>query len=150
MSKANKKIEELRAAGHRLTAIRRAMIEIFLATELPLSASEVLERLKHRDLAVNKTTVYRELEFLLKERLIREIDLLEGMKRYESIDFEGAHHHHLVCINCKSIRCVHMEKDLDQLERKLEKKHNFKVLSHTLEFFGLCRKCAAEHPQTSS
>jgi len=136
----------LRAAGHRITKVRRAVLHIFETVSEPPSADELISALRRRKLVVNKTTVYRELDFLLAQRLIREIDLLEGKKRYELID--GSHHHHLVCLECRTIRCIEMDNDLDAVERDLLKRVGFQVKSHSLEFFGVCADCRKAAPPT--
>ncbi len=133
------RVATLRAAGHRITKVRRAVLQIFETISEPPSAEELIGALKRRKLDVNKTTVYRELDFLLAQHLIREIDLLEGKKRYELID--GSHHHHLVCLQCRTIRCIEMDNDLDAVERDLLKRVGFEVKSHSLEFFGVCADC---------
>ena len=129
----------LKKDGFRLTKVRKALIEILGQTISPLSAFELLELLKTYDLVVNKTTVYRELEFLLINKVILELDLLDGMKRYELID-EG-HHHHLVCTLCRKIQCIGMKHDLDHLEQNISQQYSFQIESHVLEFFGRCLAC---------
>ena len=140
MSDAATILEQLQQGGNRLTKVRRAVVELVCRHKSPLSAAEIITALKRRSLEVNKTTVYREIHFLLEKRILREVDLLEGMKRYEILD-ESGHHHHMICLKCRSIQCIEMGHDLDAIEAQIFKSHDFKVLSHTLEFVGLCGKC---------
>lgn len=135
-----KTLEELRAAGHRITAVRSHLVKLFSARLSPVDATELVESLAGGGNPVNKTTVYRELEFLLGKGVIRELDLLEGKKRYELVRADD-HHHHIVCRSCGTIRCVPLEDDFSAIERHLMKKYRFKVTSHTLEFFGVCSDC---------
>ena len=137
--RSSTKLTQLRAAGHRITKVREAVMTIFETATEPPSADEIISALKRRRISVNKTTVYRELDFLLAKQLIREIDLLEGKKRYEL--FDGSHHHHLVCLECRTIQCIEMDNDLDAVEKDLLKNAGFEVKSHTLEFFGVCARC---------
>lgn len=134
-------LERLKQAGHRVTKVRKALIEILSIASGPLTVPELLLKLKEHSLGVNKTTVYRELEFLNNEGLLLEVDLLDRTKRYEVIG-ESDHHHHLVCTECNNIKCVEMHDDLTQLEQKISKKHKFLITSHVLEFFGVCHNCA--------
>jgi len=140
MTESKEILEKLKSAGNRMTQVRRAMVEILCRHKGPISAAELITSLKRRSLTVNKTTVYRELHFLLEKRIVREVDLLEGMKRYEILD-ESDHHHHMICLKCRSIQCIEMGHDLDEIESQILKNHDFKVLSHTLEFVGLCGRC---------
>ena len=140
MDTPKKILAELKTRGHRITKVRSAVLEILNKTKIPTPAAEIISDLKQYGLPVNKTTVYREIDFLLSERIVREVDLLDGKKRYEILA-ENDHHHHMICTECKSIKCIDMHHDLDKLESDLLKKFKFKVTSHSLEFFGLCQKC---------
>jgi Fur family ferric uptake transcriptional regulator len=133
-------IESLRSQGFRITKVRRGVIEMLTNASQPLSALEILQSIKNTLPNVNKTTIYRELDFLTSHEIVSEIDILEGMKRYELVT-SSHHHHHLVCTDCNSIQCVEMENDLDELERRIRARHQFTVRSHILEFFGCCSRC---------
>lgn len=143
MGKAAKLHQHLKARGNRMTKARVQMIDILANAKSPLTAAEIGSLLTKRDVEVNRTTVYRELDFLLREGLLLEVDLLDGKKRYELHD-EDHHHHHLVCVKCNDIRCVELPEDLEVLESKIHRQHKFKVQHHVLEFFGLCSRCQAK------
>lgn len=135
-----KVLGELNRSGFRITRIRKAMIEVFLASGKPLSAVEVMEGLEKAGVGFNKATIYRELAFLKESRVVQEVQFIhERLKRYEPV-LEG-HHHHLVCINCKKVEDITLEKELDEEERLIYSKKGFKVLNHSLEFLGLCTQC---------
>ncbi len=133
-------IDKFRSEGFRLTKARRALLELFEASKVPLSAAEIMRDLSTKGVVINKTTVYREFDFLVSQGAIREIDLLDGSKRYEKI-VEDDHHHHLVCTKCRQIVCLELPEDFEKLEKHIQRKHKFKVTSHVLEFFGLCTSC---------
>ena len=133
-------ITQLRSAGHRLTKARLAIIETLLGASGPLSAQEILTAKNVRAASKEKTTIYRELDFLIEEGLSRTVDLRDGKRRFE-ISLHDDHHHHLVCTGCDRVECVELPKHLDEIEAELSKKHKFLIKSHTLEFFGLCRDC---------
>lgn len=140
----NSDLEEIVAAlkksGHRITRARIAILEILLSAKSPLTAAQILDNPKVRAVSREKTTVYRELDFLLGLKLARTVDLQDGKKRFES-SYHNDHHHHLICTRCESVTCVDLPKHLEEIEKALEKKHHFQITSHTLEFFGLCQGC---------
>jgi Fe2+ or Zn2+ uptake regulation protein len=123
----------------RMTPARRALFEIFLNTTKPLSVAKIITDLFDKDIRVNKTTVYRELEFLLHQGIVSEVFINSGKKFYESA--ETKHHHHLICKRCGIIEDVVLENDLGYEEIKIEKENGFKIQNHSLEFFGLCINC---------
>lgn len=135
----NKSSLLLRSKGFKITKVRSNLIEILTKTTTPLSINDLLEKLEEKDLKPNKTTVYREIVFLTDQGLVSGVDFGEGKKRYEGSSKE--HHHHVVCINCKKVQDIHMEKDLDKLMEKITRQVGYKSVGHSLEFFGLCKTC---------
>ncbi len=120
------------------TKVRNALLQLLEKTSSPLSISEILALLASQGLKPNKTTIYRELEFLSKKGLTLSVDFGEGKKRYES---SGEHHHHIICVKCKSIKDIHMDQDLEKFNAGVAKQAGFKPVGHSLEFFGLCFNC---------
>jgi len=46
----------------------------------------------------------------------------------------------LICSNCGSV--TEVEGDLlEELENKIEREYDFKIVDHKLKFYGLCSKC---------
>ena len=132
-------IGSLKKSGFRMTNIRRELIGIFSNSKVPLSAPQLRIMLEEQGITANKTTIYREIYFLLEQKIILEIDLGEGKKRYEMANRD--HHHHLVCIKCFSIEDVELEADLHEEEVRIERLKKFKITNHALEFFGFCAGC---------
>lgn len=132
-------LQRLKSKGHRITKARSEIIQVLLADKNPLSVVELATKLQQKGIKANKTTLYRELEFLLFEKIVKEIQFGENKKRYELTD--SSHHHHLVCINCKMVEDIDLVNDLSKQEETIKKNRNFKVMNHSLEFFGLCKNC---------
>ncbi|WKZ25670.1 MAG: transcriptional repressor [bacterium] len=101
-------------------------------SKLPLDVQTLVEKLK-----VNKTTVYRQLEKLIKNNKVIEVELGEGKKRYEVKSLD--HHHHLICKKCGKLEDISLDEEV--LMNQVSKKTKFNVESHSLEFFGHCVKC---------
>lgn len=140
MSSADTVLSSLKEKGFRMTSARKAIVEMFSGKCNPLSAQEVHEKLKKKGLATNVTTVYRELQFLVEQSVMHTVQFDDGVQRYEMMH-EGHHHHHLVCVDCKEVTEVSVEKDLQDTERVIAKKNDFSIIRHSLEFYGRCRKC---------
>ena len=135
----DKILTAMKEQGYRVTKIRRAMLEILETEAKPLSAFDLVRKLAQKKLYPNKTTVYRELEALSLAGLVKEIQLGTRSRMYESTSL--GHHHHLVCTKCESIEDISMGNDMMVCEKNITKKTSFKVLDHSLEFFGLCGSC---------
>lgn len=131
-------LSSLQDKGIRITKIRKGIIKIFSDASIPFSANQIEQRLSRAGINVNKATIYRELQFLLKNGFIVEVYLHPSEVSYESSELK--HHHHLVCDKCGSIdnvtNCL-----ADKLEGEIYKKKGFRIKKHTLEFYGTCAKC---------
>lgn len=133
-------LSELNNEGFRATKIRTSMIELFLAVKGPASAREIMTLLGRKKVRFNKATIYRELVFLKERGLIQEVRLPhERGMRFEAA--HQAHHHHLICVSCKKIADIILQKELEEQEREIYRSTGFQVLGHTLEFMGLCQGC---------
>lgn len=133
-------IDALVSNGFRITRIRKAMIEVFLKNDLPFSAMDMMSALRAMKVPFNKTTVYREIAFLKENGIIKDLQFInERTKRYELVS--GDHHHHLICLKCKKVEDIVLEKDLEEQEKKIYESKGFKVLNHSLEFMGICQIC---------
>lgn len=118
---------------------REHILNILEKTKLPLTEQDLRNILAQSKGTVNKTTIYRALDYLKQKNLIEEIEFGDGKKRYESAGLP--HHHHAICLACKKIEDVLVEDNLSKIEQKIYKTKNFIVNRHALEFFGLCHNC---------
>lgn len=140
LNKGETLIGELQYEGCRMTPLRRAMIEIFYTYRHPLSSEDLQEILKKRRMTPHKVSLYRELQFLEEWRVIIPVNLDDGRLRYELKGRE--HHHHVVCTKCRTVQDVPLdETELLKEKKNIEKKTQFTIIKHSLEFFGLCAKC---------
>lgn len=139
MQQFDSTISLLRMRGFRITPIRKAIIMMFYDYSLPLTPTEVIAKLSDQKIRANKTTVYREIDFLLQQAILQSVQLGDGSLRYEPTS--TPHHHHLICKNCGTIDDIVLENDLTEQEEKITHATKFKILDHSLEFFGLCYSC---------
>lgn len=138
MSNLDVILGDIKTKGYKLTPVRKVLIEVLLKSSTPLSINDLILQLTPNKLRPNKTTIYREIKFLKDLNLLEEVDFGDGKKMYE---VSKNHHHHIRCIQCKTIKDVLMESDLNSEEQKILKKMGFKPVGHSLEFFGLCSNC---------
>ncbi|MBU3955724.1 transcriptional repressor [bacterium] len=135
--------------GCRWTQARQAIIDIFKKKGGHLSAEDVFFQVKRLYPGVGIATVYRTLEFLHGQSMLNRFRFGEGSARYElKSDDKMAHHHHLICASCGLVidytDFLEREKELfTDLEKALSKKHDFKIDSHQVHFYGLCSTCRA-------
>ena len=132
-------LKEIRSAGNRMTKARKALVELLYKEKKPVSSAEILAKLTtKKNIVVNRTTVYRELRFLLEQNIIIHNKFPNHRSCYE---ISALHRHHLICTQCKKIKGIVLNKHLEDQEKNIYKKERFKVFSHSLEFYGLCSNC---------
>jgi Fur family ferric uptake transcriptional regulator len=127
-------IQSLRSQRQRITPGRRKTIETICKSSSPLSAENLIKAV-----GMNKTSIYRELEFLMNKGFIQEVDFGDGIKRYEPKGLR--HHHHLICLECKRVQDISFKENLEKEEKRIENNSKFKITKHNLEFFGYCQTC---------
>jgi len=140
--------ENFKEKGHRLTAPRKAILDLLSQTDDHPSVEEIYFDV-HKDYpSIGLTTVYRTLDLLVLWGAVHKFDFGEGKARYELINHKNGlgHHHHLICKECKKI--INYTDLIDEeieiitkLEKRLSKKYNFNIQSHITAFYGKCDDC---------
>jgi Fur family ferric uptake transcriptional regulator len=129
-----------RRATRRPTRQQQAVADLLAQTEDFASAQEVHARLRDAGESVGLATVYRTLQALAEAG---ELDVLrtdEGEAVYRAC--EPGHHHHVVCRRCG--RAVEVEGPaVEAWARRVAGEHGYTEITHTLEIFGTCSRCAA-------
>lgn len=126
---------QLRTGGLKVTAARLDLLDILKHVKKPLSIKDMARHLGEVDLV----TLYRNVESLENLGIVKQIALKDRQSYYELT--AGEHHHHLVCTNCGRLEDIKI--DEITLNKTFLKNHGFnKVTDHSLEFFGICNKCA--------
>ena len=127
----------MKAAKAKITKRQEQILEILKNCDDELSGQEL-----HRELIIGEkemglTTVYRNLQVLMKNGLIRSRHLPTGEVLYTPVERDI---HHLTCVQCGETSKIDgcPVKDI-QAPKQVNNK--FQLLFHTLEFFGLCQNC---------
>lgn len=127
--------EKLSSQGYRMTKPRQAIFANL--DHEPQSVAEISDRLKKQKIKIDKVTIYRTLTQFVKLGIVEETQFKDKISVYELADQE--HHHHVICDNCGKIEDICLDEKI--LVEAAKKNSSFKIKSHHLEFFGLCKKC---------
>jgi Fur family ferric uptake transcriptional regulator len=136
-------VDELAARGVRLTAQRRALIEVIQEAGKHLDAGSLLAQARKRAPSIDRATVYRTIELLKRLRLVDELDLmhLEGEKHYYEVR-TTRDHMHLACFRCGRIE-EFSSPMFERLKAQITQQTGFQPRVTRLEIGGTCRECAA-------
>lgn len=122
------------------TRSQEKILSLLKVLNRPISAQDLYVELRNKKHNIGLATVYRGLEALKLEGVVRVRTLGNGESLYNLVQRDR---HYLTCLSCdRSIPLI--ECPVTQLEQQLQKSHQFKVYYHTLEFFGLCDRCQEE------
>jgi Fur family ferric uptake transcriptional regulator len=139
----------MRGNGRRMTEARHAVLDVLGARGEHHTAEEVFKAASRRYPNIGLATVYRTLELMTRLGLASKFDTGDDKARYELTDGPKAkgHHHHLICTSCRRIvdyaDFIDEETELlRKTEEGLSKKYGFKINSHVIQFYGLCKDCA--------
>lgn len=130
--------EELNDVSLRATPARIALMHLFETTEKPVDVNTMIEYLEKSNIKADPATVFRIVNMFTQKGLTKQIQLQEGKFRYELA--ANADHHHLVCTQCGDIQDI-SDCKIGDLQRDIEQKKHFQVMSHALEFYGICAVC---------
>jgi len=123
----------------KVTPHRELILDTFIGNEGHRSVEDIYRTVRSMDPRVGYTTVYRTMKLLTECGLAREIDLADGITRYEHL-FNHQHHDHMICMECgKSIEFYN--EDIEALQDAASVQLGFKVQDHKLQIYGLCRNC---------
>jgi Fe2+ or Zn2+ uptake regulation protein len=145
MQSASDVLDSFRKNSKKITTTRKTIVKMFVGKHNLLTANQIQQKLRQKGLNLNKTSVYRELQFLLDSKILKKILISPGVVHYESA--LSNHHHHIVCNSCGNVEEVDtrdIEKSMVGVEKNISR-GGFKVLDHHLEFYGLCGVCNKEN-----
>ena len=137
MSCASEYTPQLRARGFRMTTQRLAILHVLHHEGSHLSPAEIYKQARRKLAGLTEPTVYRTLEFLVQNGLVRSSRASNGRLTYQ---IAGEDHHHMICRVCGSEMEI-QHTLLEDLYRKLESTSGYLRIDSHVTFFGVCPKC---------
>lgn len=131
--------EHISRHGLKTTRQRNCVADVFFAQDDHLTIEEMLELVRKEDPKIGYATVYRTLKLLTEAGLAAERKFADGVARYEQA-LGQKHHDHMVCTECGEVIEFVSDK-IEELQDSIAAKHGFKLRSHKLELYGICKNC---------
>ena len=126
-------VEVLHKEGLRYTSQRQAVWDEIKKSEEHRDAEDIYLQLKSNNHNVSRATVYRTIDVLVKNHMVRKMDLGDGRNLFEPrIDDE--HHDHMICLDTGKI-IEFFDEELENLQDKIAEKHGYKVVRHVHQLF---------------
>ena len=128
--------ETLKDAGLKVTHPRTKILDVLQSNpDMHLSADEIHNKLVDHNESIGLATVYRVLTQLELAGLIQKNQFSDNQSSYE---IKKQHHDHLICTKCGKI-IEFMNDDLETLQEEISEKYQFRLDSHVMTLFGVCR-----------
>jgi Fur family ferric uptake transcriptional regulator len=121
----------------RMTRQRRIILRELRKVKTHPSADELYETVRQYLPRISLGTVYRNLEMLSQIGEIQKIEVCGSIKRFDGNNKE---HYHVRCMVCGRIEDVPESIKFD-FGQRVDQTMHYRILSHRLEFVGLCPAC---------
>ena len=129
----------LKKENLKLTQQRQAVLKNVMDNRDHRECDEIFDHLKREGMNVSRATVYRTVAILEKYGFVRKLELGDGRARYE-YKLGMGHHDHIICVDCGKI-IEFFNAEIEDLQEKICKDMNFKLVRHIHQLFGLCQTC---------
>jgi Fur family transcriptional regulator, ferric uptake regulator len=130
----------LRKNGYRLTAPRKAVVEIMASSHFILTPTDIFMLARERYPKLGLVTVYRTIEKLEELGLIQRVHRPSGCQGFIA-GYQG-HQHMLICQNCGLVQFFDGDHvGINDLMKDVEGRTGYTINEHWLQLFGVCKKC---------
>ncbi len=114
------------------------------------TVADLCDHFRHHNIPVGTTTIYRQLEQLIDEGLVKKYIIDENSSAcFEYIGDDTSSEpgccYHLKCSVCG--RLIHLTcSEISAFEDHIAKEHGFKIDKMRTVFYGTCSECSTKHP----
>ena len=123
--------EKCLSKGVKLTDQRRIIAKVMSESSDHPDVDELYSRVSKIDSKISIATVYRTVKLFEEAGILVKHDFKAGKARYEIND----DHNHLIDINSGEI-VEFVDKDIEELQKKIAKKLGYNLVDHKLELYG--------------
>ena len=125
--------EVLQKEGLRFTRQRLAVWKEIGISREHRDADDIYISLRSKGVKVSRATVYRTIDVLVKNKLVRKLDVGDGKNRFES-KIDDEHHDHMICLETGNIIEFYNSR-LEQLQEKIALDNGYELVRHVHQLF---------------
>ena len=133
MEKIELLVDALKKEGLRFTEQRKFIWDEITSSDDHREAEDIFLSLRKKNINVSRATVYRTIDVLVKNNLVRKLDIGDAPSKYEN-KIDSHHHDHMICLETGDIIEFYNE-ELENLQDEIAKKHGYKVIRHVHQLF---------------
>jgi len=128
-------------ANRRGSKQREAILRILQSTDIHPTADWIYDQVRKVIPNISLGTVYRNLNLLKDEGLIKEVTIYGSSSARYDANLEP--HHHFICLVCNSVYDLPVQDENVNVSH-LVSGRDFKIKFVKLDIFGICDKCQAK------
>lgn len=108
-----------------------------------LNADDIQQMIKKEyKINIGIATVYRVLNLFEEMGIVRAITIHGQDSKVYEINLKS-HHDHIVCMRCGKIE-EYISKEIEELQEHVAQNRGFKLQSHNMIMYGICKECQNE------
>ena len=127
--------EKCKNKGVRLTDQRKVIAQVMSETKDHPDVESLHNRVRILDPTISIATVYRTMKLFEDTNIVTKRDFGDGRARYEEIQGDEDHHHHLIDVRTGKVIEFYNE-ELERLKVKIANDLGYELVDHHLELFG--------------
>lgn len=131
-------IQNVKNKGVKLTKHKIAILDLFNIHK-HLDATQIYNILINNGINISLATIYRVLTNFERNDIIEKHNFNNEHAIYELVK-QNEHHDHLICIKCHNV-FEFIDEKIEHLQNEIAKANNFKIVSHSLNIYGICNNC---------
>jgi len=117
---------------------REEVLEVLKNSYNHPTAEEIYLILKSNNSKSSRSTVYRNLNLLQKENIIKKIPMSDGPERY---DYFKKPHNHIICANCGKVVDFNFDFSSRQIIDAIKEDTNMDTNLRSITVEGICSSC---------
>ena len=131
-------LDKLKEKGHRITPQRLVILRTLVESQNHPSVEDIFAKVKVNFPTTSLATIYKTIAVIKELGEVLELEFSSGHNRYDG--HKPYPHPHLLCVKCKKIVDPELS-SLAHLTQELVFDTGYRILSHRLDFYGICPEC---------
>lgn len=121
--------------GLKMTEPRKVIAKVLSESKDHPDVESLHSRVRNLDPTISIATVYRTMKLFEDTNIVTKRDFGDGRARYEEIQGDEDHHHHLIDVRTGKVIEFYNE-ELERLKVKIANDLGYELVDHHLELFG--------------